>query len=193
MKRIVLTISLIFILNAVFSQDSTNNIYSGGMLILQPGYLMTQNVHRDIQGLNFGLGGMLRFYFLDFLTAGIYGGTQKTKYKTTASDNSYLSIGYGGVMFGLTKKVNRFRCTLTAFAGRGSITNLHIESQNNHMLSGAYLYKESAFIVSPLLSLDYALSKRLLLTMTTNYLTAKREDNTYLYNPTVQFGLLFNR
>lgn len=193
MKKLFLTIIFLFFIISAFSLDTNKNIYSGGMLILQPGYMITENEFQNIHNLNFGIGGILRFYFYEYFTAGIYGGSQKTKYNSSNSKNSYINLGYGGIIIGFSRKTNKLRYTVSAFIGKGTIRNLHIESQNNNMLVDAYFYKNSTIILSPVLSIDYAVSQRLLITLQTVCLTAKFDNNKSLYNPTLQLGILFNR
>ncbi|PKP38998.1 MAG: hypothetical protein CVT98_03770, partial [Bacteroidetes bacterium HGW-Bacteroidetes-15] len=163
-KQILICSFLLFTISAI-SQNSNSNLYSGGMLILQPGFTITKNNHQNIHSHNFGLGGILRFYFYEYFTAGIYGGTQRTRYDSPNSVNSYISIGYGGPILGFSRKIRKVRYTLSGFVGKGTIRNLHIESQSNNLLTDAYLYKHSTIVFSPILSVDYALSQRILLTM----------------------------
>lgn len=193
-KKISIVSVLIFaiILFAIIGNAQEKGIYSGGMLIVQPGIIITQNDFQQIRDLGFGLGGIMRFYITENLTAGIYGGTQKTTYNSTASSNSFISLGYGGPFFGFSKRVNRLRYTASVFAGRGSVKNLHIEAQENNLLSDAYLYKSKTWVFSPLISLDYALTERLLISFQTICLIADYNQNTF-YSPTFQIGILFNR
>jgi hypothetical protein len=193
MKKILLVIILSLVSIAAVSQDADRNIYSGGMLIFQPGYIITNNGHQDIQGINFGVGGILRFYFLNYFTAGIYGGTQRTSYASSNSENSYISLGYGGPILGLSREVGKFRYSFSAFIGKGTVRNLHIESQNNNLLSDAYFYKSPTVVYSPVFSIDYSVTGRLLLTVQTNCLAARYGDENVLCNPTLQIGILFNR
>jgi len=172
--------------------DTNKNIYSGGMLILQPGYLITKNDYQSINHSNFGIGGILKFYPYKHLTVGIYGGSQKTHYPSSNSQNSYINIGYGGPFIGFSIKPNKIRYTISAFVGKTTIRNLHINSQNNVVLSDAYLYKHSSLIYTPILSIDYPISKRIVLTLQTVCLTTKIANES-LYNPIMQFGILFNR
>jgi len=174
-------------------QSENRGIYSGGMLLFQPGYTITSNDRQDIKASSFAIGGILRMYFGKNYTAGIYGGSQKTTYPSANSVNSYFNFGYGGPFVGLTRKSGKFRYTISAFAGMGSIRNLHIESQNGEVLNGAYLYQHSALVYSPILSLDYALTKRLSLTFQALCLTGSFDGGRRFYNPTMQFGVLFNR
>ena len=177
---------------ACFSQNETKSIYSGGMLILQPGFTMTANEHQDIRDVSFSIGGILRMYFCDYFTAGIYGGSQKTGYLTSNSENSYLNLGYGGPFLGISRKVGRFRYTASAFVGMGKFKNLHIENQVNNELVDADLYKSATIVYSPLLSVDYGLTKRLYITAQTICLMGKFDSKSF-YNPTFQLGILFSR
>jgi hypothetical protein len=193
MKSICLLSAIITLTVNVFAQAPAKNIYSGGMLILQPGYAITTSKHQELSNLGFGIGGILRFYFLDNFTAGIFGGSQKTRYNSANSGSSYLNLGYGGPFLGLSRKFGKFRYTASVFAGKGSIKNLHIENQSGNILTEAYLYKYPVWVFSPILSMDYALTQRLMLTFQTVCLTARYDENKSFYNPTIQLGILFNR
>jgi len=174
-------------------QRDKKGVYSGGMLLFQPGYTLTSNDKQDIKAPSLAIGGILRLYFGKQLTAGIYGGSQKTTYPSANSVHSYFNFGYGGPFVGLTHLSGKFRYTLSAFAGMGSIHNLHIESQTGEVLTEAYSYQHSALVYSPIFSMDYALTKRLSLTFQTLCLTGSFDGGRTFYNPTMQFGVLFSR
>ena len=174
-------------------QMEMKGIYSGGMLLFQPGYTITSNDIQDIKASSYAIGGILRMYFGKHFTAGIYGGSQKTTYPSTNSIHSYFNFGYGGPFLGLTHRSGNIRYTLSAFAGMGSIKNLHIESQTGETLNESYLYQYSALVYSPILSLDYALTKRISLTFQTLCLTGTFDGDKKIYNPTMQVGILINR
>lgn len=174
-------------------KSEQKSVYSGGMLIFQPGSTITSNDLQDINAPSFAIGGILRFYVGKYLTAGIYGGSQKTTYLSANSKNSYFNFGYGGPFVGWTRKWDKMRATISAFAGMGSISNLHIESQIDDVLTEAYLFEHSAFVYSPIMSLDYALTKRLSLTFQALCLIGSFDNGKRFYNPTMQVGLLFNR
>jgi len=190
-KTILLLICLVFAAVS-FSQEENKSLYSGGMLIVQPGLTITSNEHQDIRAASSSVGGILRMYFCKYFTAGIYGGSQKTHYKTTGSENSYINLGYGGPFLGVSHKTGKFRLTASAFAGMGSFQNLHIENQTGNLLADANLYKTPALVYSPILSVDYAITKRIYLTAQTICLMGKYDGNAY-YNPTFQAGILFSR
>ncbi|MDO9633555.1 MAG: hypothetical protein Q7J05_00740 [Paludibacter sp.] len=193
MKHLLIGFVFFFSLFSVcYSQDESSTLYSGGMLILQPGFTMTANEHQDIRDVSFSIGGILRMYFCEYFTAGVYGGSQKTGYMTSNSQNSYLNLGYGGPFIGLSHKTGRFRYTASAFVGMGTFRNLHVESQDDNILTDANLYKSATVVYSPIFSLDYALTKRLYVTAQTICLMGEFNGNSF-YNPTFQFGILFSR
>lgn len=192
MRKIVFGIFCLSFLTSVNAQEESKSLYSGGMLILQPGYSITGNDHQDIRDMSSSIGGILRMYFGRCFTAGIYGGSQKTHYKTTGSDNSYINLGYGGPFFGFSHKSGKFRYTASAFAGMGAFRNLHIENQTGNYLSNANLYKASTIVYSPILSVDYAITKRIFLTAQTLCLMGEFQNQSF-YNPTFQMGILFSR
>jgi hypothetical protein len=189
MKKIIFMLLILLTIPA-FSQNQNKSIYSGGMLFLQPGYSIAKTQHKDINSHCWGVGGIVRIYFHKYFTAGIYGGTQKTNYNTTNSENSYLTLGYGGGFVGLSHKKGKYRYTVSGFIGGGAFKNLHIDSENNNILTEAYLYKSSSIIVSPILSVDYSLTERLQLTCQAICLYGKYNDNPF-YNPFLQLGILF--
>lgn len=193
MKSTLLLIVILISISAGAQTENNNNIYSGGMLILQPGYTLTDNNHQQIKDFSSGIGGILRFYFYNYFTAGIYGGSQTTSYKSDNSEKSYLSLGYGGFFLGFSHKFSRIRITSSAFAGRGSVNNLHIESQSNALLEESYLYEHSVFVFAPIISADYKLTERLVLTLQAVCHYANYGTDNVLLNPTFQIGILFNR
>ena len=166
--------------------------YSGGMLFLQGGGIIYNNQHQQIQDISYGFGGILRIYLYKYLCIGIYGGTQKTNYHTQLSKNSYLQIGYGGILVGGSIRKNNFRYSLSACMGGGSVKNLHIENQYKQTLLTSYLYKNPVFIVSPLLSVDYFISPKIALTLQGTCLFGINSQQNPLYNPCLQVGILFN-
>ena len=192
MKRYILVLLFFTILVVTKAYSTNTNTYSGGMLIFQAGQVSASNQHQDIDDISFGLGGILRFYFLNHFTAGIFGGTQRATYSTSSSESSYISLGYGGPFIGLTHSSGKFRYTASAFLGMGSVKNLHVEQQNANLITEAYLYKSSTRVFSPIVSLDYSITPRLLLTTQMVFLLANYNERRF-QSPTLQVGILFNR
>jgi len=192
-KKTLPVLLFLFAVTSCFSQSTEKNIYSGGMLLYQPGYAFSSNPFQEIKAASSGIGGILRFYIGEGLVCGIYGGSQKIHYSSAGSENSYLSLGYGGPFVGFSHKQDKFRFTLSAFAGGGTVRNLHIESQSGDILEEAYLYRHGAFVVSPILSLDYSMTQKISLTLQTVCLVSHFDGDWNLINPVLQFGVLFSR
>lgn len=170
--------------------DAAKNIYSGGMHIFQPSYVSFNNSIDNITTYGTGIGGIMRFYLWRNFAAGFYGGRHTAEYDTDGSENSYISLGQGGAFLGLTHRSGKFRYNLSMGVGGGTIKNLHIINQQGNTLSDAYFFKKSTMVFLPFASLDYALSRRFLLTVQGSYFMA---DNMNYQAPTLQIGLLFNR
>lgn len=187
---------LIFMLTLLFLEASSQNskpLYSGGMLFIQPGYTLTQNPYQNIESVGFGLGGILRFYPFDHLCVGVSGGSQKAKYNTIGSENSYITLGYGGLIMGYTMAKNKYRFCASIGVARGKLKNLHISEQTGAVINDAAFYSYAAWVAYPLLSFDYMLTKKISLTSQLTTLSAVYNKNDLYFCPVFQLGILFNR
>ncbi len=178
-----------FTLIGAEKQENTN-IYSGGMLILQPSWLTMQNPHGIYETRGGGIGGILRFYIGQNFAAGIFGGSQSANYETEKSDESYINLGHGGGFLGFTLKHGKIRYNASMGVGRGSVKNLHVEYINDNELIDSFLYNYGTIMYVPFVSIDYKLTKRLLFTCQFSYFFG---DNNNYQNRVLQIGLLFNR
>lgn len=193
MKKIPFILLLLLSVCVLKGQETKKDHYSGGMLFYQPGFTFAENEFQEIKGNSNAIGGILRFYFWDYFTCGIYGGSQTTFYTSSVSENSYMKLGYGGLFAGGSFKSGRWRFTASLFAGMGGIDNLHIEQQTGQILDRAYLFDYSVITFSPILSVDFALTSKISLTFQTICLKSRTQDKKLFYNPTAQVGILFNR
>jgi hypothetical protein len=191
MKSGLLVVFFLWMSSLTFAQQ--NPLYSGGMLVYQPGYFSGTMKHGEINTMSNSVGGILRFYPVGNLTVGIYGGKMHTAYKTEGSEDSYFDFGYGGPFVGYSRLSNNFRFTASVFGGIGKIKNLHIISQTGTVLHSSELLKTRALVFSPIVSFDYAISKRIFITAQTLCLTSFFEQSQHFYNPTLQVGILFSR
>jgi len=191
-KSIVLILFLISFVFYVQAQD-VKPLYSGGMLFFQPGYTISNNPYQDIESLGFGIGGISRFYPTEYLCVGVSGGSQKTNYNTQGSENSYISLGYGGPIVGYTFAKNKFRFCASVGFGKGRIKNLHISQQSGTVINDAGFYNFSAWVVYPIISFDYMLTKKISFTSQLINLTAAYNKNDLYFCPVFQLGILFNR
>jgi hypothetical protein len=191
MKRLVIFLLIIFALKSQAQDDKY--LYSGGMLLFQPGFTLAKNQFQNIESLSFGIGGELRFYIKDHLTLGIIGGSQKTRYSSSGSENSYITLGYGGPFVGYMYFKNKLRFCASVSVAKGRIKNLHIQDQTGVALNDAYYYSYSAWVGYPMLSLDYMMTKKIAFTSQLIFLSAVYNENDLYFCPVFQIGVLFNR
>lgn len=192
MIRILLSGLLIFFILNLSSQEN-KNMYSGGMLFFQTGYVSASNSYQKINNFSTGIGGILRFYFKKHLTLGIHGGSNKAIYKSKNSENSYISFAYGGPFVGITAKKNKFRFCSSLGIGMGKLRNLHIESQTETVLNESELFFYSGVSLNPLLSFDYNFTEKIALTTQLMTIITLYNKNDLYFCPTLQIGVLFNR
>lgn len=192
MKKFFILV-LFTIFTITLSAQEYKYIYSGGMLFFQPGYTIAENKYQKIESTGLGVGGILRFYVGNHFCTGLYGGNQKSFYKSTGSENSYISLGYGGSFVGYTVFKNKFRFFAAIGAGGGKIRNLHIENQTETSLNQADYFINSAFVFYPMLSFDYMMTQKIAITSQLICLGAVYNQNDLYFCPVFQIGILFNR
>jgi hypothetical protein len=163
------------------------------MLFFQPGYAIAKNDSQNIKAFGLGIGGLMRFYLKDHLTLGIAGGSLRTTYKSVNSDNSYISLGYGGPFFGYTLSRPKFRFCVALSIGMGRIKNLHIEEQDGVVLNSASFYSYSAKLAYPIISLDYHITQKISVVFQTIFITAHYNKNDLYFCPVFQIGIAFSR
>lgn len=190
--KILITLLFCLSFHILAAQETPKSLYSGGMLIWQPGIIQAENPQQSIKSESRGIGGILRFYIKEYFTVGIWGGSVNTSYASAGSDNSLLTLGYGGGFAGLTKTFQKFRVTASFFGGYAAFENWHIEMQNGNVLTEAFLYTENGISFSPLLSIDYSLTPRILLTVQGCYLNSEFMSEGFS-KTALHIGLLFNR
>ena len=188
---IIIVLSFINIVSA--QEEEQKQLYSGGMLFLQPGYTITENQSQNIKSWGFGIGGFFRFYIKKHLTIGVIGGNQKTNYKSTNSENSYISLGYGGPFIGYTLAGKKIRFCGAISIGMGKIKNLHVENQDGTQLHPAYYYAYPAFVAYPIVSLDYRIMEKFSVVVQAIFLTAQYNKNDSYFCPLFQLGVAFSR
>ncbi|MDD2635026.1 MAG: hypothetical protein PHW82_05960 [Bacteroidales bacterium] len=190
------TLVLIFLLTVLFLEIFSQNskpLYSGGMLFFQPGYTIMHNPYQKVESVGFGLGGILRFYPTKHICVGVSGGSQKTKYNTIGSENSFITLGYGGFIFGYTIAKDKFRFCASIGMARGKLRNFHISEQTGVEIKDAAFYSYGAWVTYPMLSFDYMLTKKISFTSQLINLTAVYNENDLYFCPVFQLGILFNR
>ena len=65
-NSVFLILFLIFLSFSSLRSEEKKSLYSGGMLIFQPGISMGTNAYQPLQNYSTAIGGILRMYFCDF-------------------------------------------------------------------------------------------------------------------------------
>ena len=117
MGKFSLLLPILFFLTEVKAQDTDKSVsFTGGMFV-QPSIYLSDVPGHD--GFSFGLGGMLKFQMTDHFFLGGAGGTMHRNYETYGSENSYLDLGYGGLIGGWYNDFDKWRLSAHTFCRHG--------------------------------------------------------------------------
>ncbi len=201
MKSITfLIIFLLFSSQVSFSQEiNDKNFYQGfiGGMFYHYGKvpIYTDNEQININHANtLGIGGKLAFNFTRFFRIGFEGYSSKAKYNIY---DSYIEIGWGGILFETGFKISNFRPFAGITTGGGRLSHLSITSEPN--ISGTYdnvLYNSySTFIYSPYAGIEYHFRKRLSFTLKSDFLRTINNnfEGTNGAGVRIYFGILFRK
>ena len=138
--------------------------YSGGMM-LHTGYISggTVSVNSQekikLQGMPFGIGGLLRFHFGNHFRAGGEGYSSTLHY---GKNKSYSSLSWGGLLLDCQWKINKFTLFLGGTIGGGSVKNITI--LNNffpHSIEKNATYKKyTVMVADPFIGMEYAIAQK---------------------------------
>jgi len=201
MKRNIVLILLILASLQVCAQDSQKKMrytgYAGGMM-LNSGYLFggkydLNGASKTIQGVPFGIGGVMKLCFGKHLRVGFEGYTSSLAYD---SNKSSVSLGWGGVLADCKWELGKV--TLFAGASFGGGRYKHIintETKDAEYNEDLFLYRSIPVLVGvPFIGIEYAISTRLHLSAkvdTTIYLNKNESD--FVKGPRLYLGFLFCR
>jgi len=202
LKKTVLLCGLIIVCLPVFTQDLDNNKmkfqgYSGGMMFhtgyLFGGELNINNVQRPIkiQGVPFGIGGVLRLHFGKYLRIGGEGYSSNLQY---GKNNSFLSLGWGGFLMDCQWKINKFTVFCGGTIGGGSVKNVTITNiaSANLMGENALYNKYAMMLIDPFVGMEYMMSSRINLIVKVDCIVNLiRKHSDFPIGPRVYAGLIF--
>jgi hypothetical protein len=195
MKRILLFFVIsVTLLNTSFSQsENTKKVFAGGMFLQIGQYLPQTNTYEREKGISYGLGGLLKFNISEHFMIGTTGGNIQRNYTTPESEFSYISLGYGGLLFGWTSQKEKFKYSLTTSAAMGKKSQLHILSQTGNTLNNANYKENLSWLIVPGLSMEYFMTEKLSLFLTMDFFTGFNQSEIDFLIPSARFGVLFNR
>ena len=202
-------IILLFIFYCLFTngqEEKRKFVYSGysGGMMLHLGYVKSNTFTfinsssqfletMQLKGLTFGIGGQARVHFGKHLRIGTEGYFSEHKYK----NDSYVSVGWGGILADYTWQTGKFKLFAGGTVGGASQQNLtiFIEQKNNYIVDGVMSYRKYGFICFvPFAGIEFALSKSINLIFKTDYmLNVSKQQDDFLTGLRFYFGFAFSR
>jgi hypothetical protein len=157
-------------------------------------YADVTTVHGNPAGLAWGLGGRAHFYLGKLLRVGGMGSTWRLGYSTRAGDDSFLTMGYGGLTADFVLELPVGRVTLGAFGGGGRMHNLHIYARTvDDTVSAAY-DSYATMLVAPQATYEFPLTKSINLVGILDWLVGTHIGIGHSTGyPAVRIGIIFNK
>ena len=185
----ILIFSLLWAFPSLFyaqEQNKKNSIqaYSGGMM-LHTGYLSAGEVDMPdlqenikIQGVPWGLGGLLRFNVGKHLRIGGEGYNSTLHY---GKNKSYTTLSWGGILIDCQWEINKITLFFGATIGGGSVKNITVINAVSPHAAGenAVYRKYSVAVADPFIGMEYAVAQRVRLITKVDYVfnIAKRQPD----------------
>lgn len=205
MKKIYLLSILCFLSFLSFSQNPFKyKGFSGGMMV-HTGFLksnsftLTNNqgnnfANLKVEGMPFGLGGAARLHFGNHWRIGGEGYVSDITY---GRYNSINSISWGGILVDYTFNIKRFTPFVGVIFGGGSFQNITLTQStlNDFITEENTSYRKHSFLaISPFIGIEYALTKKLHLTLKADYLmNINNPSNDFAKGVRLFFGVMFYR
>ena len=203
-KYIFLLCNCMILFSSVFAQNTDGKKlnfqgYSGGMMI-HTGYLFGGELNiRDasaptkIQGTPFGIGGALRFHFGKHLRIGTEGYSSNLRYGE--KKNSFLSLGWGGLLVDCQWKINKTTIFCGGTIGGGSVKNVAVADNINAESSerNAVYRKYGVMLITPFVGMEYAISSRICLVVKVDCVTnLTNKQSDFAIGPRIYTGFIFS-
>ena len=169
--------------------------YSGGMMFhtgyLSGGHLNISDIQGkvNIEGAPVGIGGLLRFHLGKHLRIGGEGYTSTLRY---GGNDSYMTLGWGGLLIDYQWKIDKFTVFLGATIGGGSIKNITVLHTINSIEKSAVYRKYALMIADPFMGMEYALTRRIrLITKADFIININQKQTDFAIGPRVYAGIVF--
>lgn len=167
----------------------------GGGMAFHAGTVLTDLPYIGQNGFIYGLGGRL------FIPLGLHfafgggGASLSMPYHTSFADNSYLSLGYGGITAETRISfASRYTISGGILIGGGKINNLHILTSSGSDTVAALYRQFGIMILAPSVSVEYGLTRAICITLAMDYLLGMPKDQEFLFQvPKMHIGIIFSR
>jgi hypothetical protein len=177
--------------------------FSGGMM-LHLGYVQSKNFtltgadnfskQLKLSGLAWGIGGQVRLHFRNNWRVGTEGYVTEHKY----SNNSYISVGWGGILADYIWNLGKFMPFAGCTFGGGSQKNVTIlEAIDNDFVleKNNVSFRKFGFLcMAPFVGTEIALNKKIHLMLKVDYITNfSNPQPDFVTGPRFYFGFMFCR
>lgn len=168
MKRLltIITLSLLFIIPTIRSQAQSRQLFDGGMMV-HTGYMHAtiDTLGYEAKGMNFGMGGVLRFHIGKHFRIGGEGYVSTLR---QMKNGSYIRTGCGGIVADAYWCIGRWQPYIGVTIGGGSTTTLLMfdGSANDWQAEVKTVFHKSPFFfVSPYIGVEFAITEAVHLTL----------------------------
>ena len=192
-KSILVFVLVIALSNIVQAGNDSTSLFTGGML-LHSGYIKNNNSSYQVDGLCFGLGGKLAFHIGNHLRLGSEGFSSNINYQ---NNDGYYKLGYGGLLIEYQFLPKKVTPVLGFAVGAGTIKDLYVlQGSIDDNKSDEVIYKVySVLLVTPSLSLEYALSEKIKIALRLDYIINLTDEyqNDFASGSRIHLGVLFGK
>ena len=166
-----IVIALLLVLPTLKAQDSVSRTrFSGGMM-LHSGYLTgrIEAIDHSVEGAPFGLGGVIRYHFINHIRLGGEGYVSKL----SQPQGGYIRLGWGGLLVDGYWTLKRWTPYLGFTVGGGSLSTLIVrdgDTKDWKSEPDAMLHNASVMIIDPFIGVEFALTRAMRLTLKADYI-----------------------
>lgn len=197
MKKLFVTLLSLFLVMNVSAQGLKYRGFSGGMM-LHAGYVNsfdTNDLFDGYSSIAKGIGGAARVHLGKHLRVGGEGYVSTANYD---KNESYVSLGWGGVLADYAIETEKYTFYAGATFGGGSVQHLQrrLPLENDFIDDAGTNYRHYATtLLAPFVGLEYALNERIHLTAKLDYYYPLSKDVKALCDfpagPRCYIGFLF--
>jgi hypothetical protein len=170
--------------------------YSGGMM-LHTGYIsggmvsVNSQEKTKLQGMPFGIGGLLRFHFGNYFRVGGEGYNSTLHY---GKNKNYTALSWGGLLLDCQWKINKFTLFGGGTIGGGSVKNITILNDfSTHSIEKNAIYRKyTIMIADPFIGMEYAIAQKIhLITKVDCIFNITNRQPDFVIGPRFYAGIVF--